>query len=166
MSAETAAYIHREFPRVEREISTVRGLRGARRGRGQSEGERAGAFRRVRQIAAPIVEHVFSQVEDMIEKVEVAFAVEEIMPLGDDVWFKGLMVLDAARRSLDAISGPFREQAKTSVTLRQVIWPSEWATRYDALSDAIEDYSETIALGLDEQTRNDLRERLASTRPR
>jgi hypothetical protein len=151
----TFVYLQQTMPAVNERVRAVRS--------GRSQAAKVQAFHQIRTIVAPIIEYMLTQTEDLVQKIERAFQVEEIFPLGDDIWSMGLVALDQSRRSLDMACDTFRLQAQKSA-LARVLWPPEWASRYEAVIDAIEDYSETIALGLDPDTRSEIQARLASVR--
>lgn len=155
LTAETSSYVARTLPEVQARIRTVP------KKAGRAELERA--FADIREIARPIVEHVLTFGERIRSQLEQAFAVEEIVPLGDAIWSAAFLTVDRARTNVQ-FCDVFRAQAK-QVREAAVLWPSEWSERYDAILDAFEDYSETIALGLDPAVRREIEARRAELSP-
>jgi hypothetical protein len=152
LATETMLYLERTLPEVSRKIQTVN--------RRASYAQQVQAFRQMRGAIAPIVEHLLTFGEGTVQRAEMAFAAEEIVPLGEEIWSTAFLMLDRARRNFEFCA--YLRKTKRESSAAKVLWTDEWERRYESIIDAFDDYSETIALGLDPDTRREIEASLAT----
>ncbi len=115
-----------------------------------------------RRKIAPIIEHILSSAEQTLKLIKQAMDVEEVVPLGEHCWQMALLAIAQDRKMLiEHCSGKTRARFTRG---RVSAWLPSWDTRCNKLLERIEDISETIALGLNEEMRGEIEGRIQAIR--
>jgi len=139
-SSESAARLKGFLASTGLKRSRVRG-----RGRKPSTAEIGEAIKAV----TAIVEPVLTRTEHLTREVAMTLRLQEIMEISVTTWRIILSVLNFQRRLI--------AQTRRACRLHLPdLWTEEWERRYAVASDEIEDFMETIALGLNEEFQAEL----------
>jgi hypothetical protein len=108
---------------------------------------------------APIVEALLEAAANVVREVRIALRVEETTRFDRRWWQLALLSLHGEAELLETTCGRIRRDARRISRrhgLRAALWLDAWEKTYAGVLDDIDDISETIALGLNPETRAEL----------
>jgi hypothetical protein len=121
--------------------------------------EMAKAVATFHRVTGPIVDSLLDSAAGLVREIRLALRVQDTTQFNRRWWQLALISLQSERELLDATCGHIRAEARRvgrQHKIYRTLWQREWEQRYTDLLDRIEDVSETIALGLNPETRAEL----------
>lgn len=109
----------------------------------------------------PVIEALLESAAGLIREVRLALRVQDTARFNRRWWQLALISLQSERELLESTCGLIRSEARRLARHHKIgrsLWRREWESQYVDLLDRIEDVSETIALGLNHESRADLEE--------
>lgn len=113
----------------------------------------------MRKRLAPIIDSLLDSGEALVREVRLALRLQDTSQFDRRWWQLALIGLQSERELLEAACGRVRSEARRLGRKSKSgagLWLSDWEHRYIELVERIDDVSETIALGLDPDTRAEL----------
>jgi hypothetical protein len=127
----------------------------------------AKAIARMRKHLTPIVESLLDSAEGLVREVRLALRLQDTSQFDRRWWQLALISLQSERELLETACGRVRSEARRLARTSKIgagLWLPDWERRYVELLERIDDVSETIALGLNPDTRAEL-EQLSKATP-
>ena len=103
----------------------------------------------------PIIDSLLDSAAGLVREIRLALRVQNTAQFDRRWWQLALISLQSERDLLEATCGRIRTEARQR-KIPRTLWRPEWAEQYVDLLDRIDDVSETIALGLNPETRAEI----------
>lgn len=118
-----------------------------------------------RRVVEPLVAATFDRTREVIQLVRTALRLDAFAPLDERTWQVALLALDQQRRLVESVCAPIRGLPRLVKKHRRIVaemWPADLDRVYRDVLDAIDDVSETVALGLNREFRAELEREIAT----
>jgi hypothetical protein len=128
-------------------------------GAGQTAVEMAKAVAVFHRKTGPIIDSLLDSAAGLVREIRLALRVQDTAQFNRRWWQLALISLQSERELLEATCGRIRTEARRVARQHKsarTLWRREWEDRYADLLDRIDDVSETIALGLNPETRAEI----------
>lgn len=162
-SVEAWCFAKDAFSELERRRTIIE-----QRGRSRNESATAATAREVSRALAPLLERLLQRAEQAALVIRQALQLEALReeldepqgPGSDDLWQRALIALGYHRHALRSHAGNVRKMLRHApqASFRRV-WRPDWEERYVQTLDVLDDLAETLALGLDEEVREEIERR-------
>ncbi len=125
----------------------------------QTPVEMAKAVAAFHRTTGPIVDSLLDSAAGLVREIRLALRLQDTTQFDRRWWQLALISLQSERELLEATCGHIRTEARRvgrQHKIARTLWRHEWEDQYTELLDRIEDLSETIALGLNPETRAEI----------
>lgn len=126
--------------------------------RARSDAQLARTIAALRSTMAPLVRLVLEKAEEGVRLVRLGLRLQDALNNDERLWQVALLILETNRDLVEKACTPLRRLARRGNRTVRGIWPTAWEERYQAALESLEDLSETIALGLNADSRLEIEE--------